>query len=72
MSEPSVGLLRAIAFAAVLAGVGVALVVLASDHQEAKAAFAIFGPAVGWGFIGTGLWAWRREPEKRAQDRSVQ
>ena len=65
MNEPSAGLLRAIAVAAVAAGVGVALVVLASDHQEAKAAFAIFGPAVGWGFIGTGLWAWRREPGNR-------
>jgi signal transduction histidine kinase len=39
--------------------------VLASDHQEAKAAFAIFGPAVGWGFIGSGLWAWRREPANK-------
>jgi signal transduction histidine kinase len=65
VSEPSAGLLRAIAVAAVLAGVGVAVMVLASDHQEAKAAFAIFGPAVGWGFIGTGLWAWRREPANK-------
>ena len=65
MTTPSAGLLRAIAVAAVLAGVGVAFMVLASDHQEAKAAFAIFGPAVGWGFIGTGLWAWRRDPENR-------
>ena len=53
VTKPSAGLLRAIAVAAVLAGVGVAVMVLASDHQEAKAAFAIFGPAVGWGFIGT-------------------
>ena len=65
MTEPSAGLLRAIAVAAVLAGVGVAVMVLASDHQEAKAAFAIFGPAVGWGFIGSGLWAWRREPANK-------
>jgi signal transduction histidine kinase len=65
VTEPSAGLLRAIAVAAVLAGVGVAVMVLASDHQEAKAAFAIFGPAVGWGFIGSGLWAWRREPANR-------
>jgi signal transduction histidine kinase len=65
VSEPSAGLLRAIAVAAVLAGVGVAVMVLASDHQEAKAAFAIFGPAVGWGFIGSGLWAWRREPANK-------
>ena len=65
MNEPSAGLLRAIAAAAVAAGVAVAIVVLESDHQEAKAAFAIFGPAVGWGFIATGLWAWRREPANR-------
>jgi signal transduction histidine kinase len=65
VSEPSAGVLRAIAVAGAAAGVGVAIVVLASDHQEAKAAFAIFGPAVGWGFIGTGLWAWRREPENK-------
>jgi signal transduction histidine kinase len=63
VTTPSAGLLRVIAVAAVAAGGAVAAVVLASDHQEAKAAFAIFGPAVGWGFIGTGLWAWRREPE---------
>ena len=55
----------AIAVAAALAGAGVCAIVLASDHQEAKAAFAIFGPAVGWGFIGTGLYAWRREPANR-------
>ena len=65
MTEPSAGLLRAIAVAAVVAGVGVAVMVLASDHQEAKAAFAIFGPAVGWGFIASGLWAWRREPANK-------
>jgi signal transduction histidine kinase len=65
VTTPSAGLLRAIAVAAVLAGVGVAMLVPASDHQEAKAAFAIFGPAVGWGFIGTGLWAWRRDPANR-------
>jgi signal transduction histidine kinase len=55
----------AIALAALAAGAVVCAVVLASDHQEAKAAFAIFGPAVGWGFIATGLWAWRREPANR-------
>jgi len=52
----------AIAF---VAGVTVCAIVLASDHQEAKAAFAIFGPAVGWGFVATGVWAWNREPENR-------
>jgi signal transduction histidine kinase len=57
--------IRAVAVVAALAGAGVCALVLASDHQEAEAAFAIFGPAVGWGFIGTGLYAWRREPENR-------
>jgi signal transduction histidine kinase len=55
----------AVGAVALLAGVAVCALVLSSDHQEAKAAFAIFGPAVGWGFIGTGLYAWRREPENR-------
>jgi signal transduction histidine kinase len=54
-----------VALAALAAGVIVCVVVLSSDHQEAKAAFAIFGPAVGWGFVGTGLWAQRREPANR-------
>ena len=27
--------------------------------------WAVFGPAVGWSFIGTGLYAWRRRPESR-------
>jgi len=57
--------MRAVIAAALVAGVAVGALVLASDHQEAQAAFAIFGPAVGWGFIGTGLYAWRREPDNR-------
>jgi signal transduction histidine kinase len=54
-----------IAAAALAAGVAVGVLALESDHQDAKAAFAIFGPAVGWGFVGTGLYAWRREPANR-------
>jgi len=54
-----------IALGALAAGAIVFVVVLTSDHQEAEAAFAIFGPAVGWGFVAMGLWAWRREPENR-------
>ena len=56
---------RAIVLAGLLAGAGVVAIVLASDHQEPKAVWAIFGPAVGWSFIGTGLYAWRRRPESR-------
>jgi signal transduction histidine kinase len=56
---------RAIVLAALAAGAGVVAVVLTSDHQDAQAVWAIFGPAVGWSFIGTGLYAWRRRPESR-------
>lgn len=55
----------AVVLAALAAGVGVVALVLASDHHDAKAVWAIFGPAVGWSFIGTGLYAWRLRPESR-------
>ena len=48
-----------------MCGAGVVALLLASDHQDAKTAWAILGPAVGWSFIGTGLYAWRRRPESR-------
>jgi signal transduction histidine kinase len=59
------GRMRAIALAALGCGAGVVALVLLSDHQSAKAGWAICGPAVGWSFIGTGLYAWRRRPESR-------
>jgi signal transduction histidine kinase len=54
-----------VAVAALVAGAAVIAIVLTSDHQEAKVVWAIFGPAVGWSFVGTGLYAWRRRPESR-------
>jgi len=57
--------MRAIGLAALAAGAGAIAVALTSDHQDAKAAWAVFGPVVGWSFIGTGLYAWRRRPESR-------
>jgi signal transduction histidine kinase len=57
---------RAVVLAALLCGAGVVALVLSSDHQDAKAAWAVFGPAVAWSFIGVGLYAWRRRPESRA------
>jgi signal transduction histidine kinase len=57
--------MRAIVLAAIVAGAGVIALVLTSDHQESKAVWAVFGPAVGWNFVGTGLYAWRRRPESR-------
>ena len=56
---------RAVVLAALAAGGGLVVLVLASDHQEARTVWAIFGPAVGWSFVGTGLYAWRRRPESR-------
>jgi signal transduction histidine kinase len=55
----------AIVLAALAAGAGVIAVVVTSDHQELKVVWAIFGPAVGWSFIGTGLYAWAHRPENR-------
>jgi signal transduction histidine kinase len=55
----------ALVLAALAAGVGVIALELGSNHQDAKTVWAIFGPAVGWSFIGTGLYVWRRRPETR-------
>jgi signal transduction histidine kinase len=55
----------AICVAALIVGAGVVAIELASDHQDAKVVWAVFGPAVGWSFIGTGLYAWRLRPESR-------
>ncbi len=54
-----------VALAALVCGGVVAVVALNSDHQDAKVVWAIFGPAVGWNFIGTGLYGWHRRPESR-------
>jgi signal transduction histidine kinase len=62
---PARPLLVAIVLAALAGGGAVIALELVSDHQDAKAAWAIFGPAVGWSFVGTGLYAWRRRPESR-------
>ena len=56
---------RAVVLAALLCGAGVIALLLASDHQDSKTAWAVFGPVVGWSFIGVGLYAWRRRPESR-------
>jgi signal transduction histidine kinase len=57
--------MRAVILAALLAGAGVIAVVLGSDHEETPEVWAAFGAAVGWNFIGTGLYAWRKRPESR-------
>jgi signal transduction histidine kinase len=62
---PSPFVLRAIALAALAAGGAVIAVELTSHHQDAKAVWAVFAPAVGWSFVFTGLYAWHRRPENR-------
>ena len=54
-----------VVLAALAAGAGVIAIELTSDHQDAKVVWAVFGPVVGWSFIGTGLYAARRRPESR-------
>lgn len=62
---PARPLLVAIVLAA-FAGSGIVVAVeLASDHQTVRGVWAVFAPAVGWSFIATGLYAWRRRPESR-------
>jgi signal transduction histidine kinase len=55
----------AILVAALAAGGVVIALALASDHRDAQIAWAIFGPAIGWSFVGTGLYAWRLRPLSR-------
>jgi signal transduction histidine kinase len=64
-ARPSRARLVAIVAATLAAGAGVVALELASAHQDARTVWAIFGPAVGWSFVGTGLYAWRRRPENR-------
>jgi signal transduction histidine kinase len=44
-------------------GVIDAALTITSDHAELRAAIVVMGLLVGWGFIGTGLFAWARRPE---------
>jgi signal transduction histidine kinase len=53
----------AIALAALVGGAAGTAVVLASDHADPKVVWAVFGPAVAWSFVATGLYAERRRPE---------
>jgi signal transduction histidine kinase len=57
--------MRAVILAALACGGGVVALVLLSDREEANAVWALFGPALGWSFIGTGLYAWCRRPASR-------
>ena len=62
---------RVIVAVALVLGAGAAALVLASDREDAGLVWAIFGPAVGWSFVGTGLYAVRRRPESRTGELMV-
>jgi signal transduction histidine kinase len=64
-------LVRVVILAALACGAGTVALALSSDHQEAKTVWAIVGPAVGWSFVGTGIYAWRRRPESRTGELMV-
>jgi signal transduction histidine kinase len=55
----------AVIAAASVAGAAVVALELTSEHRDAKVVWAVFGPVVGWSFVGTGLYAWRQRPESR-------
>jgi signal transduction histidine kinase len=38
---------------------------LATEHGHQRELIAFTGPLIGWGFIGTGIYAWLRQPENR-------
>ena len=56
---------RAIVLAALACGALTAAAILSSDHLDSKEVWAVFGPIVGWSFVGTGLYARQKRPESR-------
>jgi signal transduction histidine kinase len=54
-----------VALAGIAVGVALFAIEITSDHQDSRTIWAVFGPLVGWNFIFTGLFAWRRRPESR-------
>ena len=58
--------LALVLLAALVCGAGAAALILSSDHLSNRTVWAVFGPLVGWCYIGTGLYAQRRRPESRA------
>ena len=57
--------MRAVIAAALVCGAVAIAVVLTSDHEDAQTVWAHVWPLIGWTFIGTGLYAWRKRPDSR-------
>jgi signal transduction histidine kinase len=54
-----------IALAALACGAIMVVLILSSDLEDAQFAWVIAGPAVGWSWVATGLYAWQQRPESR-------
>src|SRR3954449_10086070 len=54
-----------LALAALALGVVVLVVVTGGEHNVHRGAYAALALGIGWGFTGTGLYAWRRRPGNR-------
>jgi signal transduction histidine kinase len=57
--------LLALGLAGFVAGLVPLVLALANEDAADRGLVAVFGPLVGWAFIGTGLFAWYRRPENR-------
>ncbi len=55
----------ALALAAFGIGVGALLAVINGEHDIHRGAYAALALGIGWGFIGTGLYTWRRRPRNK-------
>ncbi len=53
----------AVAVLALVVGVGVLVVMINGRHNNHRGAYAVLTLAIGWGFIGTGLYVWTRRPK---------
>ena len=68
VAEGRLGLRRALltlAAAGLLLGVVVAYAIATSRHTDHRGLEATIALVIGWGFVGTGLYAWWRRPENR-------
>jgi signal transduction histidine kinase len=57
--------LWALAGAGFVLGLAAAALILTNDELEVRGAWAAGWLVVGWGFVGVGLFAWRRRPDNR-------
>jgi signal transduction histidine kinase len=62
MNRPHRALNGLVAAAAFLMGIGALLVIVNGEHNNHRGAYAALALGIGWGFVGTGLFAWNRRP----------